>query len=156
MFKYRKTVNSIIIVFCFFFFFIRLFDSIDFFFIYELIADFVRENVVDLNDSPEKLSCRFKAKPIYLGSLLFESTDDVIITSKGLRFVAPSAKQPQEKHELNIHKNEIVKIVGQFGKKTTLIIYVLNTCGKYIRERLEMSSENDSKQETFSFYLINS
>lgn len=92
------------------------------------------------------MSARFKADNITLGTYEFGTHDDILVTEKGIRIVAPSTKHPNEKHELNIQKSEIVKMVCQFSpKKSTLIVYVLNTCGKYIRERLEMTTENESK-----------
>lgn len=112
-----------------------------------------------MSDSTDKLIARFKADKIALGTYEFDAPDDVLITEKGLRIVAPSTRHPTEKHSLNIQKSEIVKIVCQFGpKKSTLIVYVLNTCGKYIRERLEMTLEGESKllAQTPSSSLCNS
>lgn len=99
-----------------------------------------------MSDSTDKLIVRFKAEKISLGTYEIVVHDDIIITEKGLRIVAPSTKHLNEKRELNIQKSEIVKVVCQFSaKKSTLIVYVLNTCSKFIRERLEMSTENERK-----------
>lgn len=120
----------------------QIFDHIRF----TLATDFLREDIDDLSDSTDKLIARFKADKITLGTYEFDVSDDILITEKGLRIVAPSTKHSVEKHSLNIQKSEIVKIVCQFGlKKSTLIVYVLNTCGKYIRERLEMALDSESR-----------
>lgn len=106
-----------------------------------LLSDFIRENVLDLMDSNEKLIAKFTADKVFLGTHIYQPTEEVVFTSKGLRLVAPHCKHPAEKTVLNIQKSEIVKVLCNFGVKSVLIIYVLNTCGKYIRESLEMSLE---------------
>lgn len=82
---------------------------------------------------------------VYLGTYKYQPTEDVIITSKGIRLVAPNCKHPLEKTVLNIQKSEILKIICNFENKCILVLYVLNTCGKYIRDSLEMSSEDEGK-----------
>lgn len=108
------------------------------------LTDFIRENVVDLSDVNEKLLAQFTGEKVYLGTHIFQPTDEIVFTSKGLRLVAPHCKHPTEKTVLNIQKSEIVKVVCNFSQKSVLVLYVLNTCGKYIRESLEMSSESQS------------
>lgn len=105
-------------------------------------SDFIREDVLDLSDINEKLLAQFPADKIYLGTYIYQSIEDVVFTSKGLRLVAPHCKHPFEKTVLNIQKSEIAKVVCNFAQKSVLIIYVLNTCGKYVRESLEMSSDD--------------
>lgn len=107
--------------------------------------DFNRENVTDLSTSSEKLSTKFRAKTIYLGTYAFEPTEDIFVTSKGIRIYAPSVKHPDEKTVLDIQKSEIVKIVSHFSRKSLISLYVLNTCSRYVRENLEMTK--DSKCE---------
>lgn len=108
-------------------------------------TDFIRENVMDLSDSNDKLMTKFTPEKVYLGTYIYQPTDDVVFTSKGLRLLAPHVKHPKEKIVLNIQKTEIVKVVCNFAQKSVLIIYVLNTCGKYVRESLEMSSNDQGK-----------
>lgn len=62
----------------------------------------------------------------------------MVITSKGIRLVAPNCKHPTEKTVLNIQKFEIVKVLCNFEHKCILVLYVLNTCGKYIRDSLQL------------------
>lgn len=107
-------------------------------------TDFIRENVLDLSDVGEKLQAQFRGEKVYLGTHIFQPAEDIAFTSKGLRLVAPNCKHPTEKTVLNIQKSEIVKVVCNFSQKSVLILYVLNTCGKHIRESLEMSSESQS------------
>lgn len=105
----------------------------------------MRENVIDLTNTNEKLMTKFKADRIYLGTYKYQTTEEVVITSKGLRLVAPHCKHPNDKTVLNIQKAEILKIVGNFDQKCILVFYVLNTCSKYIRESLEMSCDGEGK-----------
>lgn len=105
----------------------------------------MREDVIDLSDTNEKLTARIKAERIYLGTYKYESTEEVVFTCKGLRLMAPHCQHPKEKVILNIQKSEIAKVVCNFANKSVLVIYVLNTCGKYVRETLGMSSENEGK-----------
>lgn len=100
--------------------------------------------MVDLSDVNEKLLAQFTGEKVYLGTHIFQPTDDIVFTSKGLRLVAPHCKHPAEKIVLNIQKSEIVKVVCNFSQKSVLVLYVLNTCGKYIRECLEMSLESQN------------
>lgn len=105
----------------------------------------MREDVIDLRDTNDKLTARIKAERIYLGTYKYEPTEEVVFTCKGLRLMAPHCQHPKEKVILNIQKSEIAKIVCNFAQKSVLVIYVLNTCGKYIRETLGMSSEIEGK-----------
>lgn len=116
-------------------------------------TDFIRENVTDLSDTNEKLTTKFTPEKVYLGTYIYQPTDDVVFTSKGLRLVAPHVKHPNEKIVMNIQKSEIVKVVCNFAQKSVLIIYVLNTCGKYVRESLEMSSDDQGKYLCFQIEL---
>lgn len=106
----------------------------------------MREDVIDLKDTNDKTTAKFKAERVYLGTYKYEPTEDVVFTSKGLRLMAPHCQFTKEKVILNIQRTEIAKIVCNFASKSVLIIYVLNTCGKYVRETLGMSSENEGKQ----------
>lgn len=101
--------------------------------------------MTDLSSSSDKSSTKFRAKTIYLGTYAFEPSEDVFVTSKGIRIYAPNVKHPNEKTVLDIQKSEIVKIVSHFSQKSLISIYVLNTCSRYVREQLEMSK--DSKCE---------
>lgn len=104
--------------------------------------DFHRENVTDLGTLKDNLSTKFRAKTIYLGTYVFEPSEDIFVTSKGIRIYAPSVKHPNEKTVLDIQKSEIVKIVSHFSQKSLITIYVLNTCSRYVRENLDMSKDN--------------
>lgn len=102
-------------------------------------TDFVRENVTDIQDSVDKLYTAMTAKTIRIGTHKFDPTEKVIISSKGIRIIAPNVKRPSENGILDIQKQEICKIVCHFPKTLPLlIIYTIGTCGLYIRESLEM------------------
>lgn len=77
-----------------------------------------------------------------MGTQFFQPTEDIVFTSKGLRLVAPHCKHPTKKIVLNIQKSEIVKLLCNFSQKSVLILRVLSTCGKYIRESLGMSTDS--------------
>lgn len=113
--------------------------------LYIFISDFVRENVADCQESVDKLCTTIVAKNIRIGSHRFEPTEKVVLSSKGIRIIAPNVKRPSENGILDIQKSEIVKIVCHLPKALpTLFIYTVNSCGAYIRESLEMSlSSND-------------
>lgn len=112
----------------------------------------MREDVINLSDTNEKFTARIKADRVYLGTYKYETTEDVVFTCKGLRLMAPHCQHPKEKVILNIQKSEIVKVVCNFAQKSVLVIYVLNTCGKYVRETLGMSSESEGKHNCVSIF----
>lgn len=112
-------------------------------FIYSSQLDFVREQVFDPSVENEKLLAQFSAEKVHLGTHIFQSTDEIVFTSKGLHLVAPHCKHPAKQIVLNIQKSEIVKMMCNFSaQKSVLILNVLNTCGKYVRDSLGMSSQN--------------
>lgn len=76
---------------------------------------------------------------MYLGTHIFPPPEEIVFTNKGLRLVALKCQHPTEKVVLNIQKSEICKVLCNFSQKSTLVLYVLNTCSKYVRETLEMS-----------------
>lgn len=106
-------------------------------------------------DANEKLLAKFPAEKIYLGTYIYPPTEDVVISSIGLRLVAPHCKHPTEKIILNIQKSEIAKVVCNFSQKSVLVIYVLNTCGKYIRDQLEMVADGSQSSGYFSPMSVN-
>lgn len=122
------------------------------YFVFFSSSDIVRENVFDLTDSNEKLRASFRADKVCLGTYIFTPTEDVVFTSKGLRLVAPNCKNPSEKIVLNIQKGEILKVVCNFSERPTFVIYVLNTCGKYVRESLDMSAESDGEYLEYQIF----
>lgn len=60
----------------------------------------------------------------------------MIITSKGIRIVAPLETDPLDTFVLHIHKQEVVKVIAHFSKM--LCFYTLRTCAQYIRSSLKM------------------
>lgn len=111
--------------------------------------------MIDLSDSNEKLLTSFRADTIYLGTYKYHTTEEVIFSSKGLRLVAPHYKQPHEKTVLDIQKSEIQKLVYNFSAKSVLVIYVVSSCGKYVRESLEMSSNSEGMHDHGCFKRSN-
>lgn len=103
-------------------------------------TDFIRENVTDGQSSVDHVYTSFAASRIFIGTHQYTPGERVHITSKGIRIVAPNVKRPAERVILDIQTAEVVKIVSCFKVPQTLIfIYVLNSCGAYVRESLEMS-----------------
>lgn len=103
------------------------------------IADFVRQNITDVENATDKLYATVRATRILIGTHQFVPTEKVHFTSKGIRIVAPTVKRPSENAILDIQMHEVVKIVSYFSATDSkLFVYVLTSCGKYVRESLEM------------------
>lgn len=109
---------------------------------------------MDVSNSADKQTIVIEAKQIRLGTLKFEPNEDVILTGKGIRIVAPHIKRPQDKIVLNIQKHEILKILYHLSKPFVLILYVANSCGKYIREQIEMPKDYKRKWNSWIACLI--
>ncbi|KAM7357797.1 sentrin-specific protease 6 veloren isoform 2-T7 [Cochliomyia hominivorax] len=108
-----------------------------------LYNDFTRGDVTDLTNCSDKLSCSLSCKLIRFGTYRFEPSEQVIITSLGIRIVAPLETNPSETFALNIYKNEVVKIIAHFSKTSSvnsmLCFYTLRNCAQYIRTSLKMA-----------------
>lgn len=103
------------------------------------IAETTRECVTDLQSTVNNVYISVLPSRIYIGTHQFTPTDRVHITSKGIRIIAPNVKRLEEKVILDIQMREVVKIVSCFKSPQTIIfVYVLNACGVYVRESLEM------------------
>ncbi|XP_075164173.1 sentrin-specific protease 6-like [Haematobia irritans] len=103
--------------------------------------DLKREDVTDLSNCNDKLSCTLPCKYIRLGTYCFDPLEPVVITSKGIRIVAPLETNPSETFKLHIHKDEVVKVIAHFSAKLSdsmLCFYTLRSCAKYIRSSLQM------------------
>ncbi|XP_073836301.1 sentrin-specific protease 6 veloren isoform X2 [Musca autumnalis] len=105
-----------------------------------IYSDFKRGDITDLANCSDKLSCTLPCKYIRLGTYCFEPPEQVVITSKGVRIVAPLESNPSETFPLHIHKQEVVKVIAHFSKTTDsmLCFYTLRTCAQYIRTSLKM------------------
>ncbi|XP_011293377.2 uncharacterized protein LOC101890437 isoform X1 [Musca domestica] len=105
-----------------------------------IYSDFKRGDITDLSNCSDKLSCTLPCKYIRLGTYCFEPPEQVVITSKGVRIVAPLESNPSETFPLHIHKQEVVKVIAHFSKTTDsmLCFYTLRTCAQYIRTSLKM------------------
>ncbi|TMW52161.1 hypothetical protein DOY81_002720 [Sarcophaga bullata] len=108
-----------------------------------LYNDFTRGDVTDLSNCIDKLSCSLSCKLIRLGTYRFEPSEQVTITSLGVRIVAPLETNPNESFALNIYKNEVVKIIAHFSKSSSvnsmICFYTLRNCAQYIRSSLKMT-----------------
>lgn len=64
----------------------------------------------------------------------------VVITSKGIRIVAPLETNQSESFSLHIHKKEVVKVIGNFSKSSDsmLSFYILRNCVEYIKNSLKL------------------
>lgn len=101
-------------------------------------ADTIRENVTEVQST---VHISVMPSRIYIGTHQFTPTERVHITSKGVRIVAPSVKRPHEKVPLDVQKDEVVKVVACFKaqpQQTVIFLYVLNSCGAYVRDSLDM------------------
>ncbi|XP_023294312.2 uncharacterized protein LOC111677422 isoform X1 [Lucilia cuprina] len=108
-----------------------------------LYNDFTRGDVTDLTNCVDKMSCSLACKLIRFGTYRFEPTEQVIITSLGIRIVAPLETNPSELFALNIYKHEVVKIIAHFSKSSSansmLCFYTLRNCAQYIQKSLNMT-----------------
>lgn len=107
-----------------------------------LFIDFLRENVIDLNECKDKQKISLSARQIRFGTFKYEPKEDVVLTIKGIRIVAPNIKKTSEKVVLNIQRSEVVKILYNFIAPCALIIYVKNSCSRYVREQIGMLKDN--------------
>lgn len=127
-----------------------------------LYTDFKRCDVTDLTNYGDKLSCTLPCKYIRMGTYCIEPSEpvcvkslqlncstinkpyyllQVVITSRGIRIIAPAETNPSENVAVHIHKQEIVKAIANFSKSSSeslLSIYTLRTCAQYIRNSLKM------------------
>lgn len=104
----------------------------------------MRDNVVDANDmaAPKVI---LNIKTLHVGTYSFNPSENVVFTAKGIRIVAPHTTRPDEKIAINIQKSEIIKIIYNFSGTAVMFLYVLNSCGKYIRDSLGMDIASKSK-----------
>lgn len=117
----------------------------------------MRYSVTDVENSTDKLYATVNAQRIFIGTHQFTPTEKVHFTSKGIRIIAPNVKNATENVILDIQIQEVVKIVSNFTSTQSLIfIYVLNTCGVYVRESLEMQNTIHDNCNYFieMYYLI--
>lgn len=96
----------------------------------------------DLTDCADTQKTSFRAKSVRLGTYAYNADDEVTFTSKGIRLIAPNTKRPEEKCVLNIQKKEIVKILFHFGSPSIIVIFVLNSCTRYVREEINMNVDD--------------
>lgn len=107
--------------------------------------DFIRHEVTDIKTMPDGLITHLECRNIRIGTLKYESTDKVVMSSRGVRIIAPNVKRNTEKCILDMQLHEIVKAVVHFSKALNVIfLYTLPSCGFYIRESLEMGLPEDS------------
>lgn len=70
--------------------------------------------------------------------------DQVDVTNKGLRIIAPSVQNAKENIILDIQHTEIVKLITHFSKQLQIIfVYTKPSCARYIVEQLSMKQVND-------------
>lgn len=96
-------------------------------------------------ESKEKVSTS-RSKPVC--SFTIFSHPQLVITTKGIRIVAPTAKEPKESIVLNIMHSEVVKVITHFSKQLHIIfLYAKPSCGRYIVDQLQLSSSEKDKGE---------
>uniref|UniRef100_A0A1B0AK03 Ubiquitin-like protease family profile domain-containing protein n=1 Tax=Glossina pallidipes TaxID=7398 RepID=A0A1B0AK03_GLOPL len=115
-------------------------------------------DVNDLNDCSDQLGTTLPCKVIRLGTYSFEPREPVIITSKGIRIVAPFEANTSKVCifiTLLIYTREVIKIEAHCSRTTesTLCFYTLHKCGQYIRNALKMSDAESTPSQTFAIIL---
>lgn len=60
--------------------------------------------------------------------------------------VVPNMKRPGELVTVNIHRDEVVRLVYYFGPELcVMFMYVVSSCAKYVREEIQMGFECKSE-----------
>ncbi|XP_059614832.1 uncharacterized protein LOC132260612 [Phlebotomus argentipes] len=104
-----------------------------------------RLSITDLSNVPDKLMTSIQCQTIRIGTLQYEPKEQVILSSRGVRIIAPSVKNPKENIILDVQIKEIVKIIAHFPKKLPILfIYTTPSCAQYIRNSLDMASNATS------------
>lgn len=108
------------------------------------VEDIVRYDVTDIKTMPDGLITHLDCRNIRIGTLKYESPEKVVMSSRGVRIIAPNVKRPAEKCILDLQLHEIVKAVVHFSKPLNVIfLYTLPSCGVHIRDSLEMGLADD-------------
>ncbi|EAT47498.1 AAEL001372-PB [Aedes aegypti] len=108
------------------------------------IEDLIRLDVTDIKNMPDGLITNLECRTIRIGSLKYDTTDKVVVSSRGVRIIAPNVKRTNEKCILDLQLQEIVKAVVHFSKAlNVMFLYTLPSCGAFIRESLEMGLPED-------------
>lgn len=119
------------------------------------VPEFIRDDVANLDDVDNPAMASAGAKTIYLGTYRFEPHDDVLFTTRGIRFTAPSMKRLGESVVLNIHKHEICRTVYHFSSQCCVIfLYVLSSCSEYVRDEIGMEPNGKGKRDYHQYVLI--
>uniref|UniRef100_A0A1B0A5Z5 Ubiquitin-like protease family profile domain-containing protein n=1 Tax=Glossina pallidipes TaxID=7398 RepID=A0A1B0A5Z5_GLOPL len=102
--------------------------------------DFCSFKRSDLSDCNDPFTAVLSCKVVRLGLHIFEPKEPVIVTSKGIRIVAPLQKNPNEMCILNIYTKEVVKAIAHFSqvKNSILCFYTLRSCAQYIKNVLKL------------------
>lgn len=107
---------------------------------------FVRSNVEEFIEGERKIATSFSCSTIRIGTYKFDSKEKVVITSKGIKIVAPSLKDPNDLVVLNIQNSEIIKVIGHFSKNLHIIfLYTKPSCVRYINVQLQMTQNGKSE-----------
>lgn len=79
----------------------------------------------------------------------------VCFTTKGVR-IAGILKDKDEKFELNIHKQEVIKVIAHFGNvepaQPLVTLYLLKTCAEYVKNQLKLPDDQHHEREFTSIY----
>eukprot|EP00099_Drosophila_melanogaster_P012633 NP_001286956.1 veloren, isoform D [Drosophila melanogaster] len=116
--------------------------------------DFSRGDVRDLSDIPEadQFSASLKCSCVRLVPYRFEITEPVCFTTKGVR-IAGILKDKDEKFELNIHKQEVIKVIAHFGNvepaQPLVTLYLLKTCAEYVKNQLKLPDDQHHEHTGF-------
>uniref|UniRef100_A0A1A9WDN1 Ubiquitin-like protease family profile domain-containing protein n=1 Tax=Glossina brevipalpis TaxID=37001 RepID=A0A1A9WDN1_9MUSC len=99
-----------------------------------------RDDISDLSDCRDQLSAMLPCKVVHLGIFNFETKEQVIMTSKGIRIVAPLQEDPSKTCTLHIYKKDVIKVIAHLSTTTNsmLCFYIFRTCAQYIKKALRM------------------
>ncbi|KAJ6643380.1 Sentrin-specific protease 7, partial [Pseudolycoriella hygida] len=108
-------------------------------------ADFVRRKITDYHNAVDKIFTSFAVKIVNIGSYTFEPKEKVVISSIGIRIIAPNTKRQNENVILDIQKSEIVKIACHLNSPMNILfIWTSRSCGMFVRESLDMIKTGDN------------
>ncbi|XP_037933902.1 uncharacterized protein LOC119667612 isoform X2 [Teleopsis dalmanni] len=109
-----------------------------------IYTDFKRTDITELSDELDKSCVKLYCKNVRIGGYCFETAEPVNITAKGIQITAPLVNNDKEFCILNIHKHEIVKLIGHFNKPDDVFVlcfYTLRKCAQYIKTSLNIADE---------------
>lgn len=108
------------------------------------------------NDQPYDLFAKLACRTVRIGTFKFIPREDVIITSIGVKILAPLVNDASKTFPIFIPSKQILKVLANFQKSLpVLFFYLLPSAANYIRDKLSMQEGSDiyfdplSKEDPF-------